>query len=180
MSPEFINTLGVWLEIAVTVLGALIFSLWAGSIVWTVNDMRARSWDLAAIVLAAVLVTVAPFGGWVVYLLVRPKETLADAYDRALEEEALLRDMGTEHQCGACSQPVKEDWIFCPQCRTQLQYACRTCGHHTRSDWKMCAYCGTTLASTAAPPPGGDGSPPAAARSSPSPTPTSTSNMPIA
>ena len=77
MSPEVIDAIGKWLELAVTVLGAMLFALWAGTIVWTINDMRARSFDLGAIVLAAALAALVPFVGPVVYLLVRPKETLA-------------------------------------------------------------------------------------------------------
>ncbi len=145
MSPELINTLAVWLEIVVTVIGAMVFALWAGTIIWTFNDMRARSWDWAAILLAALLVALVPFVGLVVYLLVRPKESLADTYDRALEEEALLRDMDTAWKCSQCSMQVKEEWIYCPQCRTTLQYSCRACGHNIRTDWQHCAFCGVTL-----------------------------------
>ena len=129
----------------VTVIGAMVFALWAGTIIWTFNDMRARSWDWAAIFLAALLVAVVPFVGLVVYLLVRPKESLADTYDRALEEEALLRDMDSTWKCSQCSGQVQAEWIYCPQCRTQLQYSCRTCGYNVRTDWQHCAFCGVTL-----------------------------------
>ncbi len=145
MSPELINTLGVWLEIVVTIFGAMVFALWAGTIIWTFNDMRARSWDWAAIFLAVLLVVVVPFVGLVVYLLVRPKESLADTYDRTLEEEALLRDMDAAWTCSQCSVQVKEEWIYCPQCRAQLQFSCRTCGQNIRTDWQHCAYCGVIL-----------------------------------
>ncbi len=151
MSPELINTLGVWLEIVVTVIGAMVFALWAGTIVWTFNDMRARSWDWAAILLAVLLVAVVPFVGLVVYLLVRPKESLADTYDRTLEEEALLRDMDAASTCGQCSMPVKAEWIYCPQCRTQLQYSCPACGQSVRTDWPHCAFCGCVLNNVASP-----------------------------
>lgn len=142
MSPEFINALGVGLEILVTVFGAMVFALWAGTIIWTVNDMRSRSWDWAAVILATILVAMVPFAGLVVYLLVRPRESLADAYDRALEEEALLRDMGVTFLCPQCSLQVREDWIFCPECQAQLQSVCSYCNQNIRIDWKACAYCG--------------------------------------
>lgn len=145
MSPEFIDALGVWLEILATAFGAMAFALWAGIIVWTVNDMRARSWDVIAAALAALLVAAVPFAGWVVYLLVRPKETLAEAYDRALEEEALLKDAGAHFHCPQCHAPAREEWAFCPQCQTQLLYACRHCGQNVRGDWKFCVYCRATI-----------------------------------
>ena len=120
---------------------ATLFALWAGTIVWTINDLRARSFDLGAIVLAAVLVALVPFIGAVVYLLVRPKETLADVYDRALEEDALLSDRSVRMVCGECDTPVREEWAFCPDCRYQLLVRCSHCGQSRRSEWKYCAYC---------------------------------------
>ena len=146
MSPEFINTLGVWLEVAVTVMGAMLFALWAGTVVWTINDIRARSWDVLAMILAAVLVILVPFAGLVVYILVRPRETLADTYNRALEEEALLREANVSFFCTGCSRPVRDAWVFCPHCRVQLLQACQACGHAVRSEWTVCAQCGTGLA----------------------------------
>ncbi len=143
MSPEFINTLGVWLEVAVTVMGAMVFALWAGTVVWTINDIRARSWDVLAMILAAVLVILVPFAGLVVYILVRPRETLADTYNRALEEEALLREANVSFFCTGCSRPVRDTWVFCPHCQVQLLQACPACGHAVRPEWTVCAQCGT-------------------------------------
>lgn len=141
MSPEVIDAIGRWLELAVTVLGAMLFALWAGTIVWTINDMRARSFDLGAMLLAAFLVALVPFVGPVVYLLVRPKETLADIYDRALEEDALLNERQGRCICPQCDAPVREEWIFCPACRHQLLLRCRHCGRSRRADWQYCAFC---------------------------------------
>ena len=144
MSTEFINTLGVWLEVAVTVTGAMLFALWAGTVVWTINDIRARSWDVLAMILAAVLAILVPFAGLVVYILVRPRETLADTYNRALEEEALLREANVSFFCTGCSRPVRDAWVFCPHCQVQLLQACPACGHAVRPEWTVCAQCGTT------------------------------------
>ena len=144
MSPEFINTLGVWLEIIVTVMGAMLFALWAGTIVWTINDIRARSWDFLAMILAAILVVLVPFAGLVVYILVRPRDTLADTYNRALEEEALLREATVSFFCNGCNRPVRDNWVFCPHCQVQLLLACQNCGYAIRPEWRVCAQCGTT------------------------------------
>lgn len=141
MSPELIDAIGRWLELGVTVLGAMLFALWAGTIVWTINDMRARSFDMGAIALAAILVALVPFIGTVVYLLVRPKETLADAYDRALEEDALLNDQNVRFVCRQCDTPAREEWVFCPDCQHQLLVRCGHCGRNRRTEWQFCAYC---------------------------------------
>ena len=124
-------------------MGAMLFALWAGTVVWTINDIRARSWDVLAMILAAVLVILVPFAGLVVYILVRPRETLADTYNRALEEEALLREANVSFFCTGCSRPVRDTWVFCPHCQVQLLQACPACGHAVRPEWTVCAQCGT-------------------------------------
>ncbi len=184
MSPEIIDAIGRWVELAVTVLGGMLFALWAGTIVWTINDMRARSFDLGAIILAAFLVALVPFAGPVVYLLVRPKETLADVYDRALEEDALLNDRHVRYVCPNCDAPAREEWAFCPDCQHQLLSRCGHCGQNRRTEWKYCAFCrapqGTAPTTTGTQalsqgPPGSEVSRPAQAAYARSTAPTPTS-----
>ncbi|NIW47440.1 MAG: zinc ribbon domain-containing protein, partial [Gammaproteobacteria bacterium] len=67
--------------------------VWISLVVWTFRDMRARSRDPFAQLLAAVVVAILPGAGLLVYLILRPPETLAEAYERALEEEALLQEI---------------------------------------------------------------------------------------
>jgi RNA polymerase subunit RPABC4/transcription elongation factor Spt4 len=74
--------------------------------------------------------------------MIRPKQTLADMYDRALEEEALLREIEETLGCHSCGVPVRENWVFCPNCHTQLQHACPNCSNLVRSEWDICVHCG--------------------------------------
>ena len=41
-------------------------------------------------------------------MMIRPKATLAEVYDRALEEEALLCELEQTAACHNCGVPVKE------------------------------------------------------------------------
>jgi hypothetical protein len=97
-----------------------------------------------AILLACVLVLVFPIVGWVLYLMIRPKDTLAEVYDRALEEEALLREIEETLACPSCGIPAKENWVYCPNCHTQLQHSCPSCGNLVRNEWEICVFCGTS------------------------------------
>lgn len=60
---------------------------------WTARDVAARTRDRALRLAAVALVLVLPVVGSVVYLLLRPRETLADRYERELVEEILAREV---------------------------------------------------------------------------------------
>ncbi|MEX1018207.1 MAG: zinc ribbon domain-containing protein [Litorilinea sp.] len=142
MSSELVNTIATIAGIIVAVLGAFLFAFWIAMGIWTFNDIRSRSRDWLAILLACVLVLVFPVVGWVLYLMIRPKETLAEVYDRALEEEALLREIEETLACPGCGVPVKDTWVYCPQCHAQLQHTCPSCANLIRNEWEICVYCG--------------------------------------
>ncbi|RME50232.1 MAG: zinc-ribbon domain-containing protein [Caldilineae bacterium] len=143
MPADLTNTIATILGVIVAMLGAFLFAFWVAMGIWTFNDIRSRTRDWLAIGLACLLVLVFPVVGLIIYLMIRPKDTLADVYDRALEEEALLRELEETLTCHHCGAPVKDEWIFCPHCHAQLQYACPTCNQAVRQEWDICVYCGT-------------------------------------
>ena len=142
MSPELINSIATVVGVIVAVLGAFIFAFWIAMGIWTFNDIRSRTRDWLAILLACVLVLIFPIVGWVLYLMIRPKATLAEVYDRALEEEALLREIEETLACPNCGVPAKENWVYCPNCHSQLQHTCPSCGNLARNEWEICVFCG--------------------------------------
>ena len=143
MSADLINNIATFAGIIVAATGAFLFAFWIAMGIWTFNDIRSRSRDWLAIVLACTLVLIFPIVGLVLYMMIRPKDTLSDVYDRALEEEALLRELEVTIACDRCGVPVKETWVYCPNCHEQLQHACPTCGNLVRNEWEICVFCGT-------------------------------------
>ncbi len=141
MSPELANRIAVYVEIVLTVLAAFAVAFWLGLAVWTFRDIRARTRDPIAILLATALSLAFGPVGVLLYLLLRPKETLAEQYDRALEEEALLREIEELNLCPGCRRPTKEDWQLCPYCHTHLRRPCPECGRLVDLAWTICPYC---------------------------------------
>jgi RNA polymerase subunit RPABC4/transcription elongation factor Spt4 len=128
--------------ICFSILGALLAAVWISLVVWTFRDMRSRSRDPFAQLLAAVVVAILPGAGLLVYLILRPPETLAEAYERALEEEALLQEIEERPACPGCSRTVDGRWILCPHCHTRLRKICRDCNSLMELQWNLCPYCG--------------------------------------
>ncbi|HEY4688499.1 MAG TPA: zinc ribbon domain-containing protein [Anaerolineae bacterium] len=131
-------------------VGAFVFALWLALIIWTFRDMRSRSRDIFAQILAALVVAVLNLPGILIYVMLRPKETLAEAYERSLEEEALLQGIEDVEHCPGCGQRVRAEYLVCPNCNTKLKKGCRSCGRAIHLRWNVCPYCATPQISGAA------------------------------
>ena len=130
-------------------LGAIILIsyalvLWLSAVVWVYRDVRNRTADQVSQLVAVVLVAVFNVPGLVVYLVIRPQTTLADAYERSLEAEAILHELQlTASSCQGCRRPIDDDFNICPFCRVVLREPCRTCSRLVRTSWTACPYCAT-------------------------------------
>jgi RNA polymerase subunit RPABC4/transcription elongation factor Spt4 len=129
------------------IYGAIVVVVfWLAMVIWTYRDMRARSRDGLSLVFVTGLVLLLNVPGLLIYLLLRPRETLSEAYERSLEEEALLQEIEEKPTCPGCKQRVQTDWQACPSCHTRLKRPCVRCGHVLELSWDMCPYCLTPVA----------------------------------
>ena len=141
---KILENIPTYLTILSTVCGGITIALVFGMVIWTFRDIRARSRDILAQILATLLVLALPIVGLVVYLMLRPRETLAEKYERSLEQEALLQAIEEPEICPGCGQRVRSDYLFCPACHTRLKSACVACGRPLHLRWAMCPYCGAS------------------------------------
>jgi len=139
---ELPPNLNVYVSAALFVLGAFIFAFYAGLLIWTYRDIHARTRDVLGQILAVVLVAVFNLPGLLIYVLVRPRVTLAEAYERELTEEAIMRDLEPRKACPKCQRQVEADFILCPYCHEQLKLRCLSCNRLLNPEWTICPYCG--------------------------------------
>ncbi|MFO7916553.1 MAG: zinc ribbon domain-containing protein [Anaerolineae bacterium] len=132
----------VYISALMFVLGAYAIAFYVGLIVWTFRDIRSRSRDLLAQIMAPFLVAIFTVPGLLIYLLLRPQETLAEAYERELTEEAIVQELETRRVCPNCKHGVEPDFIVCPYCQQQLRLRCVGCGRLLNPEWDVCPYCG--------------------------------------
>lgn len=126
--------------IAITVL--YMAAIWLTLVFWTYRDIRQRTRDPILQTTAVLLVLVFFLPGHWIYLIVRPRYTLAEMYERSLEEEALLQELEDQKACPTCKRRVLDEYLICPSCRTQLKEACRQCTKPLSYAWVACPYCG--------------------------------------
>ncbi len=130
--------------------GVALITLWVAMTLWTYRDMRARSRDVLATLFVTLIVAVLNIPGLLIYLLLRPRESLAEAYERSLEEEALLQEIEEKPTCPGCGQRVHADWLVCAHCHTRLKKSCVRCSKTLEMAWNICPYCATPQAMMAA------------------------------
>lgn len=130
---------------ALVYLGMIVAAFWLAMVIWTYRDMRARSRDSLAQLLTALMVAVLTLPGLIIYLFLRPRETLSEAYERSLEEEALLQEIEEKPVCPGCRQRVQDEWQACPNCHTRLKRPCVRCGRMLELSWDLCPYCATPV-----------------------------------
>ncbi len=131
------------LKLGALVLVSYALVLWLSAIIWVYRDAKNRTSDSASQVIAVLLVATFNVPGLIVYLVIRPQVTLADAYERSLEAEAVLHELQiTANSCQTCRRPIDDDFNICPHCRTVLREPCRSCSRLVRTSWLTCPYCG--------------------------------------
>ena len=135
------TTFNDYVLIATAFGAAFLATLWLSLIIWTFRDIRKRSRDKFAWILAVLVVTVLFLPGILIYTILRPAKTLEEEYQQTLEEEALLQTIDDIPLCPGCARRVKENWIVCPNCQTKLKKRCHECNELMELSWNICPYC---------------------------------------
>lgn len=130
------------LQILLALGGAYLVATWFVLIVWTFRDIESRSKNVVTQVFSTLLAVFFWIPGVLLYMILRPKETLDEVYQRSLEEEYLLQDLQELPLCPTCNHFVHDDWQLCPHCNTQLKEPCHNCGKLVDLRWDICPYCG--------------------------------------
>lgn len=149
---SILNTIQPFIIMFAALIAAFMTAVWVSVVIWTFRDIRARSRDIFAQILATLMVLIFfplfPLPGLVLYLLLRPRETLSEVYERSLEEEALLQGIEERLACPGCNRRIEEEFMICPTCHTRLKKACPGCGRLLHLRWNICPYCGAVQTTT--------------------------------
>ena len=152
-------------RLGLQVIGIYIVFIWLATAFWAYRDMSQRTTSpIAPYLAAALIILFTPLFflfGVIIYRILRPGTTVAEANERALAEEAMLVEIESQPHCANCSRQVHADWIICPTCRNRLRRVCPNCSRLVELDWSLCAWCGKDferpelLREVAVPPPVG-------------------------
>lgn len=137
-----LGVVGPLLDVLKWVFGIYIVLLWMATVIWTYRDIHARHEEALLQVLAVSMALLLPFAGLGVYMMLRPRQTISDRYERSLEEEYLRHDIEEQFVCPQCQRGIDHEFILCPHCHTALRRRCISCDHVIDLTWSICPYCG--------------------------------------
>lgn len=138
------------IQALIALSGAYLLALWFVLVVWTFRDIETRSKNVITQIFSTLLVVLFYVPGVLLYMILRPKETLDGTFQRSLEEEYLLQDLEELPLCQNCQHYVEDDFVLCPHCHTTLREPCVSCGRLVHLRWSLCPYCGTEQSEKAA------------------------------
>jgi RNA polymerase subunit RPABC4/transcription elongation factor Spt4 len=145
-SSNILDTLNKVLGLVIGYAATFLIVFWISLIVWTFRDVRSRTQDFLTQLLATLLVAVFFVCGLFIYMILRPRQTLAEIYERQLEEESLLAEMTERQTCNNCHARIEGDFQICPSCGQKLKRTCPKCERLLELRWTFCPYCATNPA----------------------------------
>ncbi len=121
---------------------AIIFWLVVISWIWVDSGERTTStWMRIFYTFMGIL----PIFGWVIYLIVRPTETIDEIYWGDLERRYLKYETSELGDCPKCGNELFPGYIFCPDCKYEIKRKCPQCGVYMDVNHKYCTNCGYQL-----------------------------------
>jgi hypothetical protein len=145
-----IESSGVTIAVDLLIVFAVV--IYVALVYWTYRDARRRIVD-PALIGCATAVSLFPFVGTLLYLIVRPPESLEDAQERELElDTTRLRLHQLESSlCPHCDYPIERDFLRCPSCLRKLKDRCTQCSRPLDRAWTICPFCETEVPGSSAP-----------------------------
>lgn len=129
----------------VTLLDVLLLTVWAGSVSWIHHDARLRLRTRAQQRLAFAGALALPLAGPLLYLLLRPAETLGDRRERRVFRRLVEEELGLAERCYACRAELRPEFLCCPACGEKARDRCRSCSAALRLHWRVCPHCQTPV-----------------------------------
>ena len=122
-------------------IAVFIVLMWLALGVWVYRDARRRNGAPGYPKIMCALAILIPFLGALLYIAVRPAETLDEQRDRNLETMALQRQAILA--CPDCGHPTELSYLACPSCMRKLKEPCAHCHQPIDPRWSICPYCET-------------------------------------
>ncbi len=139
------ETIAAILNYVLAFLIAYFLALWVALAIWAFYDIRTRTNDVLVQLFSVLLVLAFNVFGLILYLFLRPKDTLAEANVLALEEESFLAKSESLSRCPNCHYRLENDYKLCPMCQLEIRKRCTGCRNLADLQWSVCAYCGTPV-----------------------------------
>jgi uncharacterized Zn finger protein (UPF0148 family) len=128
---------------AVVIVIGLVFWIVVSSWIWIDADERTTSKWMRIFYL---VIGIVPVLGWIIYLIIRPPETIDEIYWGDLERRYLKYEAKDLGDCPKCGTQLYPGYVYCPNCGERIKRKCSSCGMYVDLEYKYCPYCGKQMA----------------------------------
>ncbi len=115
--------------------------VWILVLAWVWTDISARTENWFLRILCMVIVSVLSFPGLIIYILIRPKDTVEEIFWSDLERRYLLYETDGLEDCEVCGYSLTPDYIHCPNCGETLKRYCEECEVYVKKEFNYCPFC---------------------------------------
>jgi len=122
---------------------------WIVVLDWVWMDSGERTTNRKARIIYVLLVLFLNIFGWIIYLIIRPSQTIEQIYWADLERRYLKYETAELGDCAQCGAQLYLGYTFCPKCGLEIKKKCRACGMYIEKDSEYCAFCGQKVAADA-------------------------------
>jgi hypothetical protein len=120
--------------------GLIVF--WFVVLYWVWLDSGDRTTNKIVRLSYVLLVAVLNVIGLIIYLIIRPGQTIEEIYWADLERRYLKYETAELGDCPKCGRQLFPGYTFCPNCRYKLKIKCSKCQVYVDKKNKFCPHCG--------------------------------------
>lgn len=123
--------------------GLIVF--WFVVLYWVWLDSGDRTSKKSVRWLLVLLVAILNVVGLVIYLIIRPPQTIEEIYWSDLERRYLKYETAELGDCPKCGSQLFPGFNYCPSCRYKIKIRCTGCQVLVDRKHKFCPHCGQEM-----------------------------------
>lgn len=127
------------------ILGFVLVVFWLFIIGWVWVDSGERTSKKGLRVGYVLLAVILFIPGLVIYLVIRPSETIEEIYWADLERRYLKYETADLGDCPKCGSQLFPGYVHCTNCGYTIKSRCPQCNLLVNKDHKYCEFCGFQL-----------------------------------
>lgn len=115
---------------------------WIVVLDWVWLDAGERTSKKSSRIIYLLIVFFLNVFGWIIYLIIRPSQTIEQIYWADLERRYLKYETSELGDCSKCGTQLYPGYTFCPTCGLDIKVKCKACSVYLEKNSEYCPYCG--------------------------------------
>lgn len=132
-------------SMVISVLQLIFVIFWIFVLGWVWVDAGERTTRTSSKFVSVLLVGILNIVGLLIYLIIRPKQTLQDLYWIDLERRYLKYETAELGDCPNCKSSLQPGFNLCPKCGYGIKQQCSSCQVWIDKNYNYCPFCGQTM-----------------------------------